>query len=155
MINYQKKFNLITRVARIFNTYGARMRANDGRVIPNFVNQALKHQPITVYGDGSQTRSFCYIDDLVEGLIKLMNSKYQNGPINLGNPDEHTILELAGKIIELTNSESKIIHKDLPQDDPSKRRPDISLAQKVLKWSPKVSLEEGLSKTIEYFRAAF
>ncbi|MBU0466561.1 MAG: GDP-mannose 4,6-dehydratase, partial [Nanoarchaeota archaeon] len=107
---------------------------------------------ITIYGDGSQTRSFCYVDDLVEGLINAMEADYENGPINLGNPDEHTILDLAYKIIQLTGSESKIIHQDLPKDDPSKRKPDISLARQKLNWSPKVSLEEGLKKTIEYFR---
>ena len=151
MFDYHRQNNVDIRVVRIFNTYGPRMAVNDGRVISNFIVQALKGEPLTVYGDGSQTRSFCYVDDMVEGIIKAMESDYI-GPINLGNPEEVTILELAEKIISLTGSKSKIEFKPLPPDDPVRRRPDISLAKKVLNWEPKVPLEEGLKRTIEYFR---
>jgi len=151
MIDFNREYGVETRIARIFNTYGPRMNLNDGRVIPNFIKQALKNEPITVYGDGKQTRSFCYVSDTVEGLIKLMNSNYV-GPINIGNPREITILELAEKIIELTDSKSEIIFKELPEDDPVRRCPDITKAKEILGWEPKVSLEEGLIKTIEWFK---
>jgi len=150
--DYHRQHALEIKVARIFNTYGPRMHPNDGRVVSNFIVQSLKGEPITIYGSGSQTRSFCYVDDLVEGLILLMGSADgMTGPVNLGNPDEYTILELAQSIIKLTNSKSKICLKDLPQDDPEKRKPDISLARKTLGWNPKVKLEDGLTKTIAYF----
>lgn len=151
--DYHRKFSLPIRIARIFNTYGPNMDINDGRVISNFIVQAIQNKPITVYGTGNQTRSFCYVDDLIEGLVRLMNSNYQE-PVNLGNPKEFTILELAKKIIELTNSSSKIIYEDLPQDDPTKRQPDITLAREVLDWQPKIQLEDGLKKTITYFKQA-
>ncbi len=140
------------RVARIFNTYGPRMSHGDGRVISNFILQALRNEPITIYGEGSQTRSFCYVIDLVDGLIRLMNQEEVIGPINLGCPDERTILELAQLIIELSGSQSTLEFKSLPADDPVRRKPDISLAQKTLQWTPTISLEEGLEKTIAYFR---
>lgn len=150
---YHRQHNLKIKVARIFNTYGPKMHPNDGRVVSNFIIQALQNQEITIYGDGTQTRSFCYIDDMVEGLIILMNSPDEfTGPVNLGNPHEISILELAETIIRLTKSKSKLTFKSLPQDDPKQRKPDITLAKRVLGWEPKVSLEEGLSKTIEYFR---
>ena len=150
--DYHRQHKLKIKVARIFNTYGPRMHINDGRVVSNFIVQALTNRDITIYGDGTQTRSFCYVDDMIEGLIKLMNSPDDfTGPVNLGNPREITILELAEKIIELTNSSSKIIFKPLPPDDPVRRRPDISLAEKKLNWSPRTSLEDGLKRTIEYF----
>ena len=150
--DYHRQHRLKIKVARIFNTYGPRMHPNDGRVVSNFIVQALKDQPITIYGNGSQTRSFCYVDDLVEGLIRLMNSAEEiTGPINLGNPTEFTILELAQKVIEITGSKSQIIHKALPQDDPRQRKPDISLAHKELNWAPAIPLEQGLKKTIAYF----
>lgn len=150
--DYHRQHKLKIKVARIFNTYGPRMHPNDGRVVSNFIVQALKNEDITVYGDGTQTRSFCYVDDLIEGLYRLMNSRDDfTGPVNIGNPEEFTILELAQKIIELTNSKSKIIFKELPQDDPKQRKPDITLAKKVLQWEPKIKLEDGLKKTIEYF----
>lgn len=147
----QNKVNI--RVVRIFNTFGPRMHPNDGRVISNFIVQALKNQDITVYGQGTQTRSFCYVDDLIEGLIRMMNGSDDFiGPVNLGNPDEFSILGLAEMIVSLTASRSKIIFKPLPQDDPLQRQPDITLATKCLDWEPKLNLEEGLKKTIEYFR---
>ena len=147
----QNKVNI--RVVRIFNTFGPRMHPNDGRVISNFIVQALKNQDITVYGQGTQTRSFCYVDDLIEGLIRMMNGPDDFiGPVNLGNPDEFSILGLAEMIVSLTDSRSKIIFKPLPQDDPLQRQPDITLATKCLDWEPKLNLEEGLKKTIEYFR---
>lgn len=150
--DYHRQHKVPIKVARIFNTYGPNMALNDGRVVSNFISQCLRNKPITVYGDGSQTRSFCYVDDLIDGLIKLMNSnKNVIGPINLGNPVELTIKEIAETIRELTNSRSKIIYKKLPEDDPMKRKPDISLAKKLLKWNPRVSLKEGLTKTIKYF----
>jgi len=139
-------------VARIFNTYGPHMHPNDGRVISNFIVQALRGEPLTIYGKGSQTRSFCYVDDMVEGLILLMKSSDEvTGPVNIGNPVEHSILEIAQKILELTGSKSKIIFQPSVQDDPERRRPDITLAQETLRWSPKVTLEKGLPKTIDYF----
>lgn len=151
--DYHRQHKLMIKVARIFNTYGPRMHPHDGRVVSNFIVQALRGEDITVYGDGSQTRSFCYVDDLVDGLIRLMNSPDDfTGPVNLGNPSEFSILELADKVIELTGSSSKITFKALPQDDPLQRRPDISLASSVLQWKPVVSLEEGLKRTVEYFR---
>ncbi len=148
---YHRYHGIDTKIARIFNTFGERMRKRDGRVVPNFINQALAHEPLTVFGDGSQTRSFCYVSDMIEGVYKLLLSDIHE-PVNLGNSHEMTILEFAHKIIELTKSKSKIVYKPLPQDDPKVRRPDISKASKLLKWEPKVSLEEGLSKTIEWFR---
>lgn len=151
--DYRRQHDLRIKVARIFNTYGPRMHPNDGRVVSNFIVQALKAEDITVYGDGSQTRSFCFVDDMVEGFIRLMNTPDDfTGPVNLGNPGEFTILELAEKVIKMTGSKSKIVHKPLPSDDPRQRQPDITLAKSALKWSPKVSLDEGLGATIEYFR---
>ncbi|PIV13151.1 NAD-dependent dehydratase [Candidatus Jorgensenbacteria bacterium CG_4_8_14_3_um_filter_38_10] len=151
--DYWRQHKLKIKVARIFNTYGPRMRPDDGRVVSNFIIQALKGDDITVYGDGSQTRSFCYVNDLIEGLIKLMNSPDEfAGPVNLGNPIEISILELAKKVIKLTGSKSKIIFKPLPADDPKQRQPDITLAKEKLNWEPKISLEDGLIKTIEYFK---
>lgn len=152
MMDYHRQNNVDTRIVRIFNTYGPKMAVNDGRVVSNFIIQALQNKDITIYGDGSQTRSFCYVSDLVDGLIKMMNNPQGFvGPVNLGNPSERTILEFAKYIIELTNSSSKIIFEPLPQDDPTQRKPDISLAKKELDWEPRVDLEEGLKKTIEYF----
>ena len=139
---------------RIFNTYGPRMDMGDGRVVSNFIVQALKGEDITIYGDGSQTRSFCYVDDLIDGMYKLMNESREDftGPVNIGNPGEFTIKELAEKVIALTGSSSDIVYKDLPVDDPTQRKPDITLAKKELGWSPKVNLDEGLEKTIAYFQ---
>jgi len=151
--DYYRQHNLRIKVARIFNTYGPRMHPNDGRVVSNFIVQALQGEPITVYGDGSQTRSFCYVDDLIEAFVRMMNSPDDFvGPVNMGNPDEFTILELAEMVIKLTASKSKIIFKPLPQDDPLQRQPDITLAKEKLGWEPKIKLEEGLGKTIEYFK---
>jgi UDP-glucuronate decarboxylase len=151
--DYHRQHNLKIKVARIFNTYGPNMHPNDGRVVSNFIMQALRGEPITIYGDGSQTRSFCYVNDLIEGLIKLMKSPdVFTGPVNLGNPVEFTILDLARKVIALTGSESKIIFKPLPEDDPRQRKPNIALAKEALGWEPGVMLEEGLKDTIEYFR---
>jgi UDP-glucuronate decarboxylase len=151
--DYRRQHNLRIKVARIFNTYGPRMHPNDGRVVSNFIMQALQGKSITVYGKGNQTRSFCYVDDLIEGFIKLMGTRDDfTGPVNLGNPDEFTILELAEKVIKLTKSKSRIIFKPLPQDDPTQRQPDIRLAKKKLKWKPTVKLEDGLKETIKYFR---
>jgi UDP-glucuronate decarboxylase len=150
--DYQRQFGTDIRVARIFNTYGPRMAANDGRVVSNFIVQALRGEPITIYGDGSQTRSFCYVDDLIEGIFKLtLKDDVPLGPINLGNPNEFTMLELAEKIVKLTNSNSKISLLPLPSDDPKQRKPDITKASETLDWSPMVQLQEGLSKTIQYF----
>ena len=151
--DYYRQHQTKIRVARIFNTYGPRMHPNDGRVVSNFIVQSLKGDPITLYGDGSQTRSFCYVDDLIDGLIRLMNAPDDvMGPINLGNPGEFTIRELAEKVIAGTNGQSKLIEEPLPEDDPLQRCPDISLAQKALDWSPSIPLEQGLEKTIAYFR---
>jgi UDP-glucuronate decarboxylase len=151
--DYQRQHALEIKVARIFNTYGPRMHPADGRVVSNFVMQALKGEDITIYGDGQQTRSFCYVDDLIDGLIRLMSSRADFlGPVNIGNPVEFTIRELAELVIELTGSRSKIVQMPLPADDPMQRRPDISLAKQELKWTPKVALEEGLKSTIAYFR---
>ncbi|MBI4648023.1 MAG: SDR family oxidoreductase [Bacteroidia bacterium] len=152
-INYHTQNNVKIKIVRIFNTYGPRMHPNDGRVVSNFIVQALKNKEITIFGDGKQTRSFQYIDDLIEGLVKAMNSKVElTGPINLGNPREFTILELAKKILKLTGSNSKLTFHPLPDDDPVQRKPDISLAIKELKWKPNIALEQGLIKTIEYFK---
>ena len=151
MMDYHRQFGIDTKIVRIFNTYGPNMAQNDGRVVSNFILQALRNEDITIYGDGSQTRSFCYVDDLVEGLIKMMNSKL-TGPVNLGNPSERTVLDFAKLIIKLTNSSSKIVNKPLPSDDPTKRRPDISLAKQELDWQPIVDIVDGLNKTIEYFK---
>ncbi|HPV70757.1 MAG TPA: SDR family oxidoreductase [Candidatus Magasanikbacteria bacterium] len=152
MFDYHRKWGLEIKVVRIFNTYGPKMAANDGRVVSNFIIQALTNQPITIYGSGKQTRSFCFVDDLVEGLIKMMNSsKNFTGPVNLGNPGEFTMMELAEKVIRLTGSQSKIVFKKLPQDDPRQRKPDISLAKSKLKWQPKINLDSGLKKTVQYF----
>ena len=151
--DYYRQHGLKIKVARIFNTYGPRMHPNDGRVVSNFIIQALKGLPITIYGDGRQTRSFCYVDDLVEGLIRLMNTPDDiTGPVNLGNPGEFTILELAQKVIALTGAASQIEHCELPQDDPRQRKPHIELAQEVLNWKPTIVLEEGLKTTIAYFK---
>ena len=149
--DYRRQHGVDTRIVRIFNTYGPKMAIDDGRVISNFINQAIKDKPITIYGDGTQTRSFCYVSDLVIGLIKMMNQNKFNGPINLGNPNERNIKDIANKIRKLTSSKSEIIYKDLPLDDPVRRKPDISLAKRNLNWSPKVSLEDGLLSTIDYF----
>jgi len=150
--DYFRQHKLKIKVARIFNTYGPRMHLNDGRVVSNFIVQALRGTPLTIFGDGTQTRSFCYVDDLIEGLVRLMGSDdHVTGPINLGKPGEFTILELAEKVIELSNSKSEIIFKKLPADDPKQRRPDITQARKILEWEPEVELEEGLKRTIAYF----
>ncbi|MDQ7031669.1 MAG: SDR family oxidoreductase [Desulfonauticus sp.] len=150
--DYHRQYRLKIKVGRIFNTYGPNMHPNDGRVVSNFILQALQNKPITIYGTGKQTRSFCYIDDLIEAILKFMNTPDTiTGPLNLGNPAEITILELAERIIDITNSRSKIEFKPLPQNDPRQRRPDITLAKKILQWEPKISLEEGLKKTIAYF----
>ena len=154
MMDYHRQNNVSVKIVRIFNTFGPRMAENDGRVVSNFIIQALKNENITVYGDGSHTRSFCYVTDLVDGLVKMMNSeKSFTGPVNLGNPVELPIIEFAKKIIELTGSKSKIDYKPLPQDDPTKRCPDISLAKEKLGWKPLVDLETGLRKTINFFAA--
>ncbi len=153
MMDYHRQNNVKVKIARIFNTYGPRMALNDGRVVSNFVVQALKGEDITVYGDGSQTRSFCYVDDMVDGLIRMMESDDSFlGPVNLGNPHEFRIMDLAKTVISMTGNRSKIVHRPLPQDDPMQRNPDISLARKILGWQPHVNLEKGLERTIEYFR---
>lgn len=150
--DYQRQHGIAIRVARIFNTYGPRMHPQDGRVVSNFIVQALRNEPITLYGNGSQTRSFCYVDDLVEGLVRLMNAEGKlDGAVNLGNPSEITVRELAEKIIALTGSRSVIEHRPLPQDDPRQRCPDISRAEELLHWRPRVKLEDGLARTIAYF----
>ena len=151
--DYQRQHGLEIKVARIFNTFGPRMRADDGRVVSNFIVQALRGEPLTIYGDGRQTRSFCYVDDLIDGLLKLMNTPSDfSGPVNLGNPGEFTVGELAEKIIDLVGSKSKLSYHPLPDDDPVQRRPDITLAGTVLDWRPTVLLEDGLKKTISYFK---
>ena len=151
--DYYRQHRLPIKVARIFNTYGPRMHPNDGRVVSNFIVQALKGEPITLFGEGTQTRSFCYVDDLVEGLIRLMNAPAElTGPVNLGNPKEFSVRELAEKIIHLTNTRSRIELRPLPVDDPKQRQPDIALARKALDWTPKIELDEGLRATIAYFR---
>lgn len=152
MMDYHRQNNVDTRIIRIFNTYGPNMDPNDGRVVSNFIVQALQNKDITMYGDGTQTRSFCYVSDLVDGIVKMMNNEQKFiGPVNIGNPSERTVYDLAELIIKLTNSNSKIKFAPLPQDDPLQRKPDISLAKKELGWEPKVDIEEGLLKTIEYF----
>ncbi|MBK5969061.1 MULTISPECIES: UDP-glucuronic acid decarboxylase family protein [Thiorhodovibrio] len=151
--DYARQVGVEVRVARIFNTYGPRMHPNDGRVVSNFIVQALKGEPITLYGDGSQTRSFCYVDDLIEGLVRLMRQDEDTGPINLGNPSECSVRELAETILRLTGSNSRLEFRPLPADDPIRRQPDITRARRVLSWEPRVGLEEGLRETIAYFRA--
>ncbi len=150
---YHRNHGVDIRVARIFNTYGPRMAQNDGRVVSNFIVQALRGEDITIYGDGRQTRSFCYVSDMRDGLCRLMNSRYV-GPVNMGNPEELAIVEIAEKIVSLTGSKSNIMFKELPEDDPRRRKPDIALAKEKLQWQPSVSLDEGLQKTIEYFKNA-
>jgi len=153
-VNYHKQNNVRIKIIRIFNTYGPRMHPNDGRVVSNFIVQALKGENISIYGDGGQTRSFCYVDDLIEGMVRMMNSREDfTGPVNIGNPGEFTILQLAQKVIELTNSSSQIIYQPLPSDDPMQRKPDITLARKELGWEPHIQLEEGLIKTIDFFKS--
>jgi UDP-glucuronate decarboxylase len=153
-VNYYKQNKVKIKIVRIFNTFGPRMHPNDGRVVSNFIMQALNNQDITIYGDGHQTRSFQYIDDLIEGMVLMMASRDEfTGPVNIGNPNEFTILELAEKVIGLTGSKSKIINMPLPPDDPTQRQPDISLAKKELDWTPKIQLEDGLVRTIDYFRS--
>jgi len=153
-VNYHKQNNVRIKIIRIFNTYGPRMHPNDGRVVSNFIVQALQNKDITVYGDGQQTRSFQYVDDLVEGMIRMMASPESfTGPVNIGNPNEFTIMQLAEEVIQLTNSKSKIVRMPLPSDDPMQRQPDIELAKKMLNWEPKIQLKEGLIKTIDYFAA--
>jgi UDP-glucuronate decarboxylase len=153
MFSYRSMYGVDAKIVRIFNTYGPNMREDDGRVVSNFIVQALQGRPITVYGDGEQTRSLCYIDDLVDGLIKMMaQPKEFAGPVNLGNPEEMTVLEIANKVIALTQSNSEILFKPLPSDDPKKRKPDITLAEEALKWHPTTKAEAGLAKTIEYFK---
>jgi UDP-glucuronate decarboxylase len=152
MMDYHRQNRVDIRIVRIFNTYGPRMLPDDGRVVSNFIVQALQGHEITVYGDGSQTRSFCYVDDLVDGLVRMMECETFTGPVNLGNPDEYTILDFAKKIVAMTGSRSKIVHKPLPSDDPSQRQPDITLAGEKLGWKPKVTVEDGLKRTIEFFR---
>ena len=151
IMNYHRVYGLDTKIVRIFNTYGPRMNMNDGRVVPQFINQALNNKPITVFGKGTQTRSLCYVSDLIAGIYKLLMSK-EHTPVNIGNPHELTVKDIAKTIIKLTNSKSKIIYKPLPEDDPKRRRPDISKAKKILKWEPKVDLNQGLLKTIDYFK---
>jgi UDP-glucuronate decarboxylase len=151
--DYHRQHNLDIKVVRIFNTYGPSMHPNDGRVVSNFIVQALKGEDITIYGDGSQTRSFCYVDDLIEGFIRMMNTGAGfTGPINIGNPDEFSMLELAEKVVSMVGGRSKLVYHPLPTDDPRQRQPDISLARELLHWEPTVALEQGLEKTIEYFR---
>ncbi len=150
--DYHRENKVDIRIVRIFNTYGPRMHPNDGRVVSNFIVQALKGENITIYGDGTQTRSFCYVDDLLEGFVRLMAQTETIGPVNIGNPGEFTMLELAENVLKLTKSKSKIVHKPLPADDPKQRKPDITLAKKYLKWEPKVPLAEGLKQTIAYFK---
>ena len=150
--DYHRENRVDIRVARIFNTYGPRMLPDDGRVVSNFIVQALKGEPLTVYGDGTQTRSFCFVDDLIEGLVRMMKQTETVGPLNLGNPDEFTMLRLAELTLKLVGGKSKIVHQPLPADDPKQRRPDITQARRALKWKPAITLEEGLKRTIAYFR---
>ena len=149
---YHREHGIDVRISRTFNTYGPRMRPDDGRVVSNFIVQALAGKPLTIYGDGSQTRSFCYVDDQVRGLLALLDSDYV-GPVNIGNPDEFTVLELAVAVLDLTGSASELVFKPLPQDDPTRRRPDISLAAEVMGWKPEINLQEGLTRTIPWFQA--
>ena len=150
--DFHRQYGVDIKIVRIFNTYGPNMREDDGRVVSNFICQALKGDDLTIYGNGSQTRSFCYVDDLVDGMVKMMASNI-TGPVNLGNPGEFTIRQLADIVLEMIDTESQLVHKDLPSDDPTKRKPNISLAKKELKWEPKIQLREGLEKTIEYFKS--
>jgi len=150
--DYHREHGVEIRVARIFNTYGPRMYENDGRVVSNFIVQALNNKPITIYGTGEQTRSFCYVDDLIEAIYRIMNKENITGPINIGNPDEFTMIKLADKVIKITGSKSKIVFEKLPSDDPKKRKPDISLAKEIIEWEPKVNLDEGLVQTVKYFK---
>ncbi len=152
MMDYHRQNGVDIRIVRIFNTYGPRMLPNDGRVVSNFIVQALKSEDITIYGKGTQTRSFCYVDDLIEGMVRMMDAENFTGPVNLGNPEEYTILELAQKIITLTGSKSKISYRPLPSDDPTQRQPDITLAGQRLGWKPAVSVTDGLTRTVEYFK---
>jgi UDP-glucuronate decarboxylase len=152
MMDYHRQNKVDVKIVRIFNTYGPRMLADDGRVVSNFIVQALQGQDITIYGKGSQTRSFCYVDDLIDGMMKMMNNENFIGPVNIGNPEEYTILALAKKIINMTRSKSRITYKPLPSDDPTQRMPDITLAAKRLGWKPKITVDEGLKKTINYFK---
>jgi UDP-glucuronate decarboxylase len=154
MFSYHQQNRVDVRVVRIFNTYAPRMAENDGRVVSNFVAQALRGEPLTVYGDGSQTRSFCFVADLVEGLVRMMGTEDFTGPVNLGNPEEYTMIELAELVLELTGSSSTLVHKELPRDDPKQRQPDITLARERLGWQPSVPVRDGLRQTVEYFRAA-
>jgi UDP-glucuronate decarboxylase len=155
-IDYYRVHNVSVKIMRIFNTYGPRMAEGDGRVVSNFIVQALRNEDITIYGDGLQTRSFCYVDDLLDGMMVLMSSDASfTGPVNIGNPGEFTMLELAKKVIALTNSSSKLIHKPLPKDDPRQRKPNIDMAKNILGWEPKINLVDGLTKTIDYFRSSF
>lgn len=151
-MDYHRQNDVDIRIVRIFNTYGPRMLPNDGRVVSNFIVQALQGQDITIYGDGTQTRSFCYVDDLIDGFIRMMNQQQTIGPVNIGNPSEFTMLELAEKVLKMTGSHSKIIYKPLPGDDPKQRKPNIAKAKQFLNWEPKISLDEGLEKTIYYFK---
>jgi UDP-glucuronate decarboxylase len=152
-MNYHQEHNLEVRIIRIFNTYGPRMDPNDGRVISNFITQALRGEPLTIYGNGLQTRSFCYVDDLLRGMMLLMDQDKETGPVNIGNPGEYTMLQLAEQILkQIPESKSKIVHKPLPQDDPKQRCPDITKARSLLGWSPTVDLQAGLAKTVEYYR---
>ena len=151
--DYHRQHNVDIKVIRIFNTYGPRMNPNDGRVVSNFIVQALRNVDITIYGDGNQTRSFCYVDDLIDGMYKMMNCDNFTGPVNIGNPGEFTMLELAQKIIELTDSHSKLVFMPLPSDDPTQRKPVIDLAKEKLDWQPSIVLEEGLKRTISYFKS--
>ncbi|MBS0265090.1 MAG: GDP-mannose 4,6-dehydratase, partial [Planctomycetes bacterium] len=153
-MNYHHSHKLEVRLVRIFNTYGPRMDPHDGRVVSNFITQALQGKPITIFGEGKQTRSFCYVDDLVEGIMRLMDQNETTGPINIGNPGEFSMLELAELVLKLTGSKSKLIHEPLPADDPKQRCPDITKAKKFLNWSPTIPLEEGLKKTIPYYKQA-
>jgi UDP-glucuronate decarboxylase len=152
MVDYQRQNKVDIKIIRIFNTYGPRMAENDGRVVSNFIVQALRGEDITIYGEGTQTRSFCYVDDLVAGMMKMMNCEDFAGPVNIGNPGEFSMLELANKVIDFTGSSSRLVYRPLPQDDPTQRQPDISLAKEKLKWQPEIALDEGLKKTIEYFK---
>ena len=152
MMDYHRQNRVDIKIVRIFNTYGPRMLADDGRVVSNFIVQALKNEDITVYGKGTQTRSFCYVDDLIEGLVRMMNTEKFIGPVNLGNPEEYTILDLAKKIIAMTGSRSTIVYKPLPSDDPTQRQPDITLAGNKLLWKPEITVDGGLQRTIDYFR---
>ncbi len=155
-MDYYRMYGVLVKIVRIFNTYGPRMSSSDGRVISNFIMQALKNEDITIFGDGSQTRSFCYVDDLIEVLLKMMSKgKDFTGPVNIGNPEEYSILDLANLIIRLTNSKSRIVFLDLPPDDPIRRKPDITLAKEKLNWEPKISLEQGLINTINYYKDSY